>query len=94
MTLRAVCIKVAIECVDGYLNCGPTSPIMVELNTLVPNYKRSSEYESDYMQQDTWNNKGKDLLNETLAEFGFQIKCIDFSMHGMSITTELMKEEA
>ena len=104
MRLRALCIRVADECVDSYLSSDPTSDVIVNLKPLEPHYRRSSVNESDYMKPNTWNNKGKDLLNESLAEFGFQIKCIQLlhrpvgspksKSYKLSVTTELMKEEA
>ena len=110
MQLRALCKKVAIDCVDTYPRIGKTV-VTVDLTL------RASENNSDYKREDTWNykgknllqtlkpvtwkNKGKDLIDETLAEFGFQTKSIDYYcrqsnpfIHELNVRIEGLKEEA
>ena len=81
MQLRAVCNKVACDCVDGYLSSGRTD-FIIDLYLLEPHFKRASGNDSDYLNKDTWKNKGKDLLNEALAVFDFQTKSIEYKKYG------------
>ena len=101
MELRAVCIRVACDCVNSYLRSGQTV-LTMDLKPLEPHYLSTSEIDSDYNRKYLWNNKGKDLLNETLAEFGFQTKLINLRLHSstcistseLNVTIEGLKEEA
>ena len=77
MQLRALCKKIAIDSVDSYLSSCKTH-LKTDLTLLKPHYQRSSEIESE----DTWKNKGRDLIDETLAEFGFQTKSINYVIKG------------
>ena len=113
MQLRALCKRFATDCVDSYLSSGKID-LRIDLKTLQSHYKRGSEIESDYLNghknkcngqngnRDIWNNKGKDLLNETLAEFGFQTKstalCVNTEecsiVYEFQVKLERLKEEA
>ena len=69
MQLRALCKKVAIDSVDTYLSSGKTD-LTIDLTL------------RESVREDTWKNKGKDLIDETLAEFGFQTKSINYVIKG------------
>ena len=94
MRLKAVCIRVADLCVAGFLN----SPcyLKVELSSLEPYYNRAYQFDgSDYLQSDTWKNKGKDLVNEDLTEFGLHASSFLLVPKGtLTICVEQLKEKA
>ena len=79
MQHRSVYNKVAIDSVSAHL-LSPSS-VTVVLTPLKPYFKDVFTKEIDYMNIDTWKNKGKDLLNESLAKFGLQTKSIGYDQH-------------
>ena len=90
MRLRAVCIKVAYDCVNRYLSNGRK-----RLTIYLEPFQELFKYKN-WFNNKGWEEKRKDFLNEALAEFGLHTKSVvyDQDREALHITLEGLKEEA